>query len=192
MNLFLAFFLVFLAAIALLPVYGTLKYDGIADILDWPWIFYVFLAVGLTLAFLALRLLFTRQRVGAEIAFHEGGFDLDVRRFFRRDLKYRLAWSEIEEMKLVKAPRGGDYIAFRLSHKAAVDHGLIEPTTRHNASKKLVKREIPFPPKLSGVSANEAITRFHASAVQAGVKLVETASLNVVVFERKVWSVQHD
>lgn len=172
-----------------MPVYGTLKYDGFRKILEWPSIFYWFGAIGGAFLLLGCRLLLLPQRVGAEVSFENGGFTLQVRRFFRRDINSRLLWAEIEEMKLVEAPRGGDYVSFRLNYDAAVKHGLIQPTTRHNASKKLVKREIPFPPRLSGVSAKEAVARFHASAEQAGAKLVETQSLNVVVFERKVWAV---
>lgn len=189
MNKFLGVCLLGLSLVPFLPVYGALYYDGVGDILDWPWIFYAFLAIGVTLAFFGFRLLFTSQRVGAEASFDQDGFTVAVRRFLQRDINKHLLWSEIEEMKLVKAPRGGDYLSFRLSHDAAVHHGLIEPTTRQTASKKLVKREVPFPPKLSGVSAEEAVARFQASAKVAGMKLTEVASLNLVIFERKVWKV---
>ncbi len=174
-----------------MPIYGTLKYDGFGNILHWPSLFYWFAGIGGGLLLLGCRLLILPQRVGAEVSFETDGFILRVRRFFRQDIDIRLTWFEIEEMKLVEAPRGGDYVSFRLTYDAAVKHALIEPTTRYTASKRLVKREIPFPPRLSGVSATEAVARFHTSAKQAGVKLAETQSLNVVVFVRKVWSVTH-
>ena len=190
-NILIGLCLLILGAFVLLPIFGTLRYDGFGDVLDWPTLFYAFLAIGITLAFLGCRLLIKPQRVGAEVLFHKCGFTVNVRRFLQRDISHRLSWSEIEEIKQVEVPRGGDYLSFRLSHDAAVQHGLIQPTTRHNASRKLVKREIPFPPKLSAVSSKEAVARFQASAAQAGAKLVEAQSLNLVVFERRVWTVQH-
>lgn len=177
------------AVIPAIPIYGTLKYDGFGDILDWPSVFYWFAAFLVLFVGLGLKLLFSPQRVGAEVSFEEGGFALEVRRFFLRDQSYRLDWSEIEEMKAVEAPRGGDAVSFRLSPDAALKHGLIKPTTR-TASKKLVKREVALPISLSAVTVDEAIKRFHASAELAGAKLVEQKSFNVLVVSRKIWSVE--
>ena len=92
-------------------------------------------------------------------------------------------------MRLVEAPRGGDILAFRQSHGAAVRAGLIQPTTREDAAKVLVRREIALPLRLVSVGIDDAVARFHASADGAGAKLVAQSSFNVVVFVRKVWSV---
>lgn len=188
-NLLLGLCFLGLAGIPGIPIYGTLKYDGFGDILDWPSVFYWFAAFLILFVGLGLKLLFSPQRVGAEVSFHEDGFAFEVRRFLLRDQSYRLAWSDIEEMKAVEAPRGGDAVSFRLSQEAALKHGLVKPTTRI-ASKKLVKCEVALPISLSAVTIDEAIKRFQASAEHAGAKLVEQKSFNILVVSRKIWSVE--
>ncbi len=189
-NVIIGVCLLALSLIPLLPIARTLQYDGFGDIPDWPPLFFGFAAVGFPMVFLGARLLFSRQRVGAEVAFEDGGFVQEVRLFLRRDRRHRVQWVDIEEIKLVDAPRGGDVLAFRLTHAAAVREGLIQPTTHENASKQLVRREISLPLKLCGVSIDEAVSRFKASAEQAGAVLVAKASFNAVIYARKIWSVE--
>ncbi|MEM8802864.1 MAG: hypothetical protein AAGF55_10055 [Pseudomonadota bacterium] len=189
MNVIVAGCVLFLSLIFWLPIYGTLYYDGFAKVLDWPTMFYWFLAIALVLTGFALWLLRTKP-AGAEAVFHEGGFTLNVQQLLQKRRYHRLNWRDIEEVKLVEAPRGGDFIAFRLRVEAAVREGLIQPTTREDAAKALVRREVNFPVKLSKVGPKDAAARFKASAEQAGASLVEQTSFNVVVFARIIWSVE--
>ena len=182
--------LLLLAWIPLLPIYGTLRHDGIGDVFDWPAIFYGMLAVALLMVGAALNLLFSPQRVGAEVFFKPGGFDVEVRAFFRRTRTHRVAWEDVDEVVLVEAPRGGDLLAFRLNHEAAIREGLIQPSTRPDAPKALVRREVRLPAKLTGVSLDTARSRFENSAAQSGFRLVRAFSLNLLVYVRKVWRVE--
>jgi len=117
------------------------------------------------------------------------GFVIGIQPILGPPRTFDLKWADIEEMRLVEAPRGGDILAFRQSHGAAVRAGLIQPTTREDAAKVLVRREIALPLRLVSVGIDDAVARFHASADGAGAKLVAQSSFNVVVFVRKVWSV---
>ncbi len=189
-NLIVGIGLLLMAWVPLLPIYGTLRYDGIGYVLEWPLALYGFLAVGVLMLATAANLLLRPQRVGAEVAFHENGFTLAVRAFLRRDRRHSLAWADIENMTLIEAPRGGDLLAFRLTHAAGVREGLIQPTARAGASRTLARREVRLPLALLGVSISEAVTRFHASAEVAGAQLVVRSSFNVLIFVRKLWSVE--
>lgn len=184
MNVIVAGCVLFLSLIFWLPIY-----DGFAKILDWPTMSYWFLAIALVLTGFALWLLRTKP-AGAEAVFHEGGFTLNVQQLLLKRRYHRLNWRDIEEVKLVEAPRGGDFIAFRLGVEAAVREGLIQPATREDAAKALVRREVNFPVKLSKVGPKDAAARFKASAEQAGARLVEKTSFNVVVYVRIIWSVE--
>jgi hypothetical protein len=189
LNALMAFCLMAVSLICWLPIFGTLYYDGFGKVLSWPSLFYWFLAIGTALVGLGIHLLVSRRRIGAEVRFDPTGFTIEVRNFFRRGFVRRLDWRDIEEVTLVEAPRGGDVLAFRLTHEAAVRERLIQPTTRADASKALVRREIGFPLRLAAVSIAEAVSRFRSSAEGAGATLVEQSSFNIVVFVRKVWRV---
>ncbi|MEO9827462.1 MAG: hypothetical protein ABJF50_23900 [Paracoccaceae bacterium] len=180
-----------LALVFLLPVFGTLYYDGFRNIPKWHPLFWGLSAVGLATVFCGFRILVRPQRVGGNVSFKDGGFDINVRSFFRADQQHSLVWEDIESVKLIVAPRGGDVLAFRLSPSAAVAKGLIQPSTRFNASKKLVKREIALPMNLCNVGVNEAFRRFEASANHAGAKLVAASAFNAVIIQHKVWAVEH-
>lgn len=174
----------------LLPIYGTLRYDGIGDVFDWHPVLYALLFVGVLMVATAVSLLTRPQRVGAEVSFTPGGFDMKVRMFLRRDRRYQLAWKDVEEMVLVEAPRGSDVLSFRLTHDAAVREGLIRPSTRADAPRYLVKREIVLPTRLTGIPIPEAVERFHASAALSGARLAERSSLNLLVLVRRVWAIE--
>lgn len=182
--------LLLLAWVPLLPIYGALRYDGIEHVFDWPAPLYGFLALGLLMVGTALSLLFRPQRVGAEVFFKPGGFDVEVRAFLRRTRSHRVAWEDVEEVVLVEAPRGGDLLAFRLNHEAALRAGLIRASTRPDAPKALVRREVRLPVKLTGVTIETALSRFESSARLSGFRLVRAFSLNLVVYVRKVWRVE--
>ena len=148
----MAFALLAVSLFCWLPIFATLYYDGFRAVVEWPPLFQWFLVLGLLLVGLALQLVFSKQRVGAEVHFHQGGFTLTVRHFFRRRWEHKVDWTDIEEMKLVEAPRGGDVLAFRLTYDASIREGVIQPTTRADAAKVLVGREISLPLKLTVVS----------------------------------------
>lgn len=159
------------------------------NVLDWPAMFYWFATIALSLAGVAVWL-FRKKPAGAETAFHDGGFTLRVQSLLLNKRVYQLEWREIEEVKLVEAPRGGDVLSFRLTYDAAIREGLIEPTTREDAAKMLLRREVAFPIKLTKTGTADATARFTLSAENAGARLAEQASFNVVVFARRVWSVE--
>ncbi len=186
-NLFVGACLLGLAVIPAIPILGFLRHGELIDILNWPPLLYWFLGFAILLIGVGLTLILTPQRVGAEVSFEDGGFVLEVRRFFRRDQVHRIAWPDIEEMKVIEAPRRGDFVSFRLTGHAAVEHGLIKPTTRSAAP---VDPSVALPIGLTDVSVKEAIERFHASADHAGAKLAEHAALDAVILVRKVWSVE--
>lgn len=183
--------LIILAVFLLLPVFTVLFYDGFGKIPQWPGVFFILAASGVFLIGLGGWVLFSHKRVGAEVFFETGGFRLELRSLFRRERSYSLTWSDIESVKLIVAPRGGDLLAFRLTPAAAVKHGLILPSTRYTASKKLVKREVSMSINLCSVSLDEAFKRFEASAHEAGAKLVAASSFNAFIFQHKVWTVAH-
>jgi hypothetical protein len=189
-NKLLGIGLLLLSAIPLLPIYGTLRYDGIGHVFNWPAMFYGMLAVGVLMMGTALNLLFRPQHVGAEVFFRPGGFDVEVRAFFLRTRSHRVAWEDVEKVVLVEAPRGGDLLAFRLTYEAAIREGLIRPSTRPDAPKALVRREVRLPVKLTGVSIQTALSRFESSVTQSGFRLVRDFSLNLLVYVRKVWRVE--
>ena len=178
-----------LSLVILLPIYGTLYFDGLSHVLKWPAMFYCFLVVGLALVGVAIWLIRAKP-AGAAATFNRGGFTLSVQQFFRRKRISRLDWRDIEEVKLLEVPRGGDVLAFRLTYDAAIREGLIKATTREDASKKLVRREVQFPIKLSRAGNKDAVARFTRSAENAGARLVKQTSLNVVVYARYIWSVE--
>ena len=190
-NVLLGVCLIVMGLFFLLPVFATLYYDGIGKVPDWSLLFWGFLAFGGGMTCLGVWLLRGPQRVGAEVSFKKDGFDIGVRSFFRGDQQHSVAWSDIESVKMIIAPRGGDVLAFRLFPNAAVTKGLIQPTTRFNASTKLVKREISLPINLSNVTIHEAFKRFEASSNQAGAKFVKSTSFNALVIQHKVWDVEH-
>ncbi|MEM9426854.1 MAG: hypothetical protein AAGA06_09135 [Pseudomonadota bacterium] len=189
-NKIVAVGLLLLAPVPLLPVFGTLYYDGIGHVFDWPWIFYVFLGVGLWMVVMATRLLIGPQRVGAEVAFSQDGFELEVRAFARRDRRHSIAWVDIEAMVRVDAPRGGDMVAFRLRPDAAVRAGLIQPTTEPDGWGVKARREVKLPNRLTAIGQGEMTARFHRAAEHAGMRLVESASTNLVLYARKEWQVE--
>lgn len=189
-NLIVGIAILLIAWVPLLPVYGALRYDGIESVFDWPSSLYGFLAVGVVMVGTAANLLFRPQRVGAEVAFHDDGFTIAVRRYLLRDRRHRLAWTDIETMTQVEAPRASDLLVFRLTHEAAVREGLIQPTTRPDAPRSPARREVKLPLKLAAVSTPDAVQRFQASAEGAGARLVEQSDFNIVVFVRRIWSVE--
>lgn len=188
-NALIAACLLVVAIVFLLPGFGLIFYDGLATAFSQLSSIHAFALVGLALIAVAIRLLTIPQRAGAQVFFDEQGFVLRLRHFFRKTREHKLDWSEIEEMKLVEVPRGGDILAFRLSYNSAIARGLIQPTTREDAPRALVRREVRLPLKLCGVSINEAVDRFSASAEHAGADLVEQSSFNTVIYVRKVWRV---
>lgn len=181
--------LLLMSPVPFLPVFGTLYYDGIGHVFDWPWILYVFLAVGLWLVITSVRLLIGPQRVGAEVAFSEEGFELEVRAFARRDRRHSIAWEDVEVMVRVDAPRGGDMIAFRLRPDAAVRAGLIEPTTEPDGWGVKARREIKLPTRLTALGQDEITARFHRAAKHAGMRLIESKSQNLLIYARKEWRI---
>ena len=184
-----AVFLMVVGGFLLLPVVATLFFDGVRRVTEWPAVLYGCAALGLLLVWGAQRVFARRTKTGAWVDFYREGFVIGIQPILGPLRIYDLKWADIEEMRLVEAPRGGDILAFRQSHGAAVRAGLIQPTTREDAAKVLVRREIALPLRLVSVGIDDAVARFHASADGAGAKLVAQSSFNVVVFVRKVWSV---
>lgn len=189
-NLIVGIGVLLVAVFILLPVYSALRYDGIGSVFGWPFSLHVFMALGLAMLATATNLLFRPQRVGAEVAFHDDGFTIQVRRYLLRDRRHRLAWTDIETMTQVEAPRSSDLLVFRLTHDAAIREKLIQPTTRPDAPRSLARREVKLPLLLAALSTPDAVQRFQASAEGAGARLVEQSGFNVVIFVRKIWSVE--
>ncbi|MDJ0639646.1 MAG: hypothetical protein QNJ20_12470 [Paracoccaceae bacterium] len=180
-NVILGVLLLIGAALPLWIVGTAIYYDGIASVFGWPVVFWVMSAIGGVLVFFGLRLLLAQQRVGANVRFSETGFDVSVRQYLRRPKAYLLTWRDIEEMRLIEAPRGGDVLAFRLTPDAAEREGVAGYPHRGEAT---------LPLGLCEPSISDVVSRFESSAKAAGAELELLSSFNVVVLVRKVWAVR--
>lgn len=110
-----------LLVFALVPAYVAyihLKHGGLASILYWHPVVYLIAATGLLFAAVAAYLLLSPQRVGVDIRFHQDGFILDIREYFRRDREFTFNWADIETIALIQGPRGPR--AFRITAKNKV------------------------------------------------------------------------
>ena len=116
----------------------------------------ILIAIGAALVGFGLWLWFKPTWRGLWVTFRPGGFSVRLRTIFGREKSYEIDWSDVEEMKLVVAPRAGAYLGFQLSHPAAVEAGLIQTTTRADAAKILVPRSVTLPVPSSTVTSEKA------------------------------------
>ena len=148
-------------------IVGTaLYYDGFFSFLEWPAVFnwMSLLTVGLVGG--GLYLLLTPQRVGGNVSFHPGGFTVRLRLYFRRDRELTLAWSEVTAIEHFEFGRHSS-LTIRL----------------HDGSK------FEIPTRFLNVPPSEAVKRLTTSAQGTGYRLDRASGFDVLVAERKVWTV---
>jgi hypothetical protein len=166
-NLLLAFCLLMLAAIPAWPVAMVIYHDGLHSFLDWPPLFTWFTLAVAVLGGGGLYLIFTPQRVGGDEFFHQGGFTVRLRQFFRKDQDHRLAWSQIATIEPFELGRQKG-ISIRSPNGAKLDVSV----------------------HLLNVSLREAFNRLRASAEGAGYRLDKTGGHTLIVSERQVWTIR--
>lgn len=159
-----------LLVFALVPAYVAyihLKHGGLASILYWHPVVYLIAATGLLFAAVAAYLLLSPQRVGVDIRFHQDGFILDIREYFRRDREFTFNWADIETIALIQGPRGPR--AFRITAKNKV--------------------RAQFGENLINVKAKDALSRFEDAAKIAGYRLEGAQDFDVFVMATKSWRI---
>jgi hypothetical protein len=98
--------------------------------------------------------------------FHETGFALSIRLFFRKDRTPRVNWSDVTTIEVLLAGRG-DTVTIRTSQGVLAQ----------------------FSPRFFAVGTKEMMARFCASAQIAGYRLVPAGGLNLLLVEKQVWNV---
>ncbi len=149
----------------------------------------ILISVGLLLVALAVWLWFRPTRRGLWVTFRPLGFSVILRTIWGREKTHRIDWADVEEMKLVVVPRGGAKLGFRLTHPAAVEAGLVQPTTRTDALKFLVPRSITLPVALSDLGQDAFVARFIASAEASGFRIEKVSSRELIVWTMATWTV---
>jgi hypothetical protein len=164
--------------------------DGALEYGLFPFVFpIVFLVIGMALAGLGIWLWFKPTWRGLWVTFRSGGFSVRLRTIFGREKTFEVDWADVEEMKLVVAPRAGAHLGFRLSHPAAVQAGLVQATTRADAAKFLVPRSVTLPVSLSGLGQNDFVARFIASGEASGFRIEKASWREYLVKTVTTWTV---
>ncbi|WP_430465335.1 hypothetical protein [Tabrizicola sp.] len=166
-NLILGLCLLILAAVPALPVVTALHYDGLASVFRWPALFNWLALTTVSLGISGVYMLVTPQRVGGNVWFHETGFALSIRLFFRKDQTPRVNWSDVTTVEVLLVGRG-DTVTIR------TDQGVVAR----------------FSPRFFDVSIPEMMARFRQSAQGAGFDLVQSGGFNLLLVERQVWHVR--
>lgn len=166
-NIVLGLCLLILAAFPALPVVTALHYDGLASVFRWPALFNWLALAAAAFGVLGVYVLATPQRVGGNVWFHETGFALSIRLFFRKDKTPRVHWSDVTTIEVLLAGRG-------------------DTVTIRTAQGVLVR----FSPRFFAVGIKEMMARFSASARGAGYDLVQSGGFNLLLVERQVWHVR--
>jgi hypothetical protein len=166
-NLLLAACLLALAVLPAWPVAMALYHDGLFSFLDWPSLFNWFSLAAAVLGGSGLCLIFTPQRVGGDITFHQGGFTVRLRQFFRKDQDHRLDWANLATVE-----------PFELGRQTGI-------TIRVHDGEKL-----DIPTRLLNAAQAEVFNRLRASAEGSGFRLDKTGGHNLLVSERQVFTVR--
>ena len=182
--------------LAALPLYmgidvlRLLLRDGALEYGLFPFAFpLILIAIGAAIAGFGIRLWFKPTRRGLWVTFRPGGFSVRLRTIFGREKSCEIDWSDVEEMKLVEAPRSGAHLGFRLSHPAAVEAGLIQATTRADAAKILVPRSVTLPVSLSGLGRDDFVARFIASGEASGFRIEKASWREYIIKTVTTWTV---
>jgi hypothetical protein len=149
----------------------------------------ILIAIGAALVGFGLWLWFKPTWRGLWVTFRPGGFSVRLLTIFGREKSYEIDWSDVEEMKLVVAPRAGAYLGFQLSHPAAVEAGLIQTTTRADAAKILVPRSVTLPVALAGLGKDDFLARFIASGEASGFRIEKASWREYLIKTVTTWAV---
>jgi hypothetical protein len=166
-NIVLGLCLLILAAFPALPVVTALHNGGLASVFRWPALFNWLALAAVGFGVLGVYLLATPQRVGGNVWFHETGFALSIRLFFRKDKTPRVNWSDVTTIEVLLAGRG-DTVTIRTAEGVLAQ----------------------FSPRFFAVGTKEMMARFCKSAQGAGFDLVQSGGFNLLLVERQVWHVQ--
>lgn len=182
--------------IAIFPIYSGIgvfsKFirDGVFEYALFPFFFpLTFFVIGIVLAGFGVWLWFKPTWRGLWVTFRPGGFSVRLRTIFGRERTWEIAWADVEEMKLVVAPRAGAHLGFRLSHPAAVNAGLIQASTREDAAKILVPRSVTLPASLSSLGQDDFVARFIASGENSGFRIEKASWREYIVKTVTTWTV---
>ena len=111
-------------------------------------------------------------RAGAEVRFHDGGFHLNVRTYWRQ-FAHDLRWSDVERVDVQHGGYGHRIMVFHLTHDAGVRLGLVRETTRKNAPSWLVGRKLWLPISLTELSSDDLLKAFQEAAEGDGYAITK-------------------
>jgi len=156
-----------IAVMPMLPIVAVLYYDGILSFLDWPSIFNWFAATAALLIGSGIYMIVTPQRVGAEVRFHQNGFHLRMRVYFRKTQEHDFTWSDIETVEHASAGTNNDSVGVKTKSGATAT----------------------FPTKFTETTAQHALKKLRASAKAAGYRFERDSGFNALIVSRTVWRI---
>lgn len=166
-NIVLGVCFLIVAAFPAWPVVTALHYDGLASVFRWSALFNWLVLAAVSFGISGVYMLATPQRAGGNVWFHDTGFALSIRLFFRKDQTPRVNWSDVTTIEVLLAGRG-------------------DTVTIRTAQGVLVR----FSPRFFAVGTKEMVARFRKSAQGAGFDLVQSGGFNLLLVERQVWHVR--
>ena len=151
----------------------------------------VFIPGGIGLAVLAWAWWIWQRppRSRAMIQFNDDGFFFEMVTFFRR-VEHDIHWSDLREIRNVKAGYGVRNLDLVLTHEASERLGLVQPTTRKAASDILVGRKLSILLPLLELSGEDTIAAMTRAADAAGYIIEKCGRREYLVLSDVRYSVE--